>query len=163
MVKRFGLKIIEDDAYGALSDQGIATFSQILPSHTWYLNGLSKSFAPGMRMAWVYCPSETETLQLSQVLSALTVSANPLVHHIVNAWVRSGVAQRTAQETLKAARARVKLFRRLFVHEHYKIADDGFHVWLNLGSKNAYEMAFLLQQAGIAATPSHEFCFDKIQ
>ncbi len=161
VVKRFGLSIIEDDAYGALSSQGIATFSQILPTQTWHLNGLSKSFAPGMRMAWVYCPSEAKTLQLSQILSALKVSDNPLIYQVVNAWVSSGVAQRTAQETLKAARARVKLFRRLFVKDQYQIADDGFHVWFSLGRQNAYEIAFLLQQAGISATPSSEFCFEK--
>ena len=161
VAKRYRLSIIEDDAYGALASQGIATFSQILPSHTWYLQGLSKSFAPGMRMAWVYGPSESETHQLCQVIGALKVSDNPLTHRIVSKWVRSGVAQRTAEETLKTARVRVKLFRRLFPDDRYQISDDGFHVWFSLGKKNAYEIAFLLQQAGISATPSNEFSFEK--
>lgn len=161
VVKRYGLHIIEDDAYGALASQGIATFSQILPTHTWYLNGLSKSFAPGMRMAWIYGPSEVDTHQLCQVMSALKVSDNPLTHQIVNKWVKSGVAQRTAEETLKTTRVRVKLFRRLFPEDRYQISDDGFHVWFSLGKKNAYEIAFLLQQAGISATPSDEFSFEK--
>jgi len=161
VAKRYHLSIIEDDAYGALASQGIATFSQILPSHTWYLQGLSKSFAPGMRMAWVYGPSEGDTHQLCQVMAALKVSDNPLTHQIVNKWVMSGVAQRTAEETLKTTRVRVKLFRRLFPDDRYQISDDGFHVWFSLGKKNAYEIAFLLQQAGISATPSNEFSFEK--
>ncbi|WKX26447.1 aminotransferase-like domain-containing protein [Tatumella ptyseos] len=161
VAKRYHLSIIEDDAYGALSSQGIATFSQILPSQTWYLNGLSKSFAPGMRMAWVYGPSEADTHQLCQVMGALKVGDNPLTHQIVHKWISSGVAQRTAEETLKATRVRVKLFCRLFPDDNFKISEDGFHVWFSLGKKNAYEIAFLLQQAGISATPSNEFSFEK--
>ncbi|WP_241580850.1 PLP-dependent aminotransferase family protein [Rosenbergiella nectarea] len=161
VAKCHNLHIIEDDAYGALASEGIATFSQILPSHTWYLQGLSKSFAPGMRMAWVYGPSEAETHQLCQVMGALKVSDNPLTYQIVNKWVTSGIAQRTAEETLKTTRVRVKLFRRLFPDDRYQISDDGFHVWFSLGKKNAYEIAFLLQQAGVSATPSNEFSFEK--
>lgn len=161
VAKRFDLTIIEDDAYGALASHGIATMSQIVPERTWYLNGLSKSFAPGMRMAWIYCPSEAACLQLGSVLSALKVSDNPLTHHIVNLWVKSGVAQQAVAETLKTARTRVKLFKRLFREDSYQIDNDGFHVWFSLGEKNAYEVAFLLQQAGIFATPSNEFCLTK--
>ncbi|WP_241569560.1 PLP-dependent aminotransferase family protein [Rosenbergiella collisarenosi] len=161
VAKCHNLHIIEDDAYGALASEGIATFSQILPSHTWYLQGLSKSFAPGMRMAWVYGPSEAETHQLCQVMGALKVSDNPLTYQIVNKWVTSGIAQRTAEETLKTTRVRVKLFRRLFPDDRYQISNDGFHVWFSLGKKNAYEIAFLLQQAGVSATPSNEFSFEK--
>lgn len=112
-------------------------------------------------MAWIYGPSEVDTHQLCQVMSALKVSDNPLTHQIVNKWVKSGVAQRTAEETLKTTRVRVKLFRRLFPEDSYQISDDGFHVWFSLGKKNAYEIAFLLQQAGISATPSDEFSFEK--
>lgn len=158
IARRFDIAIIEDDAYGALTTHGIATLSQIAPERTWYLNGLSKSFAPGMRIAWIYGPSDTESSQLAAILKALKVSDNPLTHHIVNLWVNSGVAQLAAYETRVSAKKRVKLFKRLFKDDDYQIDEEGFHVWFNLGEKNAYEVAFLLQQAGLSAAPSNEFC-----
>lgn len=139
--KSYQVDIIEDDAYGALPSEGIATFSQIIPEQTWYLNGLSKSFAPGMRMAWIYAPESLELTVFLSVMQSITIMVNPLIYQIVVSWIESGAAHEALAATRKECSRRADRVARFFTGRHFQIASEGFHLLFNLGDESGLRTA----------------------
>ncbi|BDH45562.1 transcriptional regulator [Salmonella enterica subsp. enterica serovar Choleraesuis] len=157
VARRHHLTIIEDDAYGALAAQSLPTFCQLVPELTWYIGGLSKSLAPGIRMAWICAPSAIERGYLASTLNALTLMPNPLVSGVVSQWIFGGVADLAASEMRQEARARHQLVIRLLAGRDFQASPQGFHLWLRLPGLDASAIAAKLRQMGISALASHEF------
>lgn len=53
-----GLAVIEDDIYANLMDERPLPLAALLPDQTYYVNGLSKALAPGLRIAYLKPPRE---------------------------------------------------------------------------------------------------------
>src|SRR5579875_2846773 len=49
IAREFELTIIEDDAYGYMEENPPASYAELAPERTFYVRGLAKSFAPGIR------------------------------------------------------------------------------------------------------------------
>lgn len=56
VARRFGVPIIEDDAYGFIAPQPPAAFAVLAPDLTWHIAGLSKCLGAGLRCAYVVTP-----------------------------------------------------------------------------------------------------------
>jgi DNA-binding transcriptional MocR family regulator len=56
VAREFGLVLIEDDAYGYLHDDPPTNYSRLAPERTFYVRGLSKSFAPVVRTGLLVAP-----------------------------------------------------------------------------------------------------------
>jgi DNA-binding transcriptional MocR family regulator len=61
VAREFDLVVIEDDAYGFLHlEPSLTNYAQIAPERTFYVRGLSKSFAPVVRTGFLVAPVEYE-------------------------------------------------------------------------------------------------------
>ncbi len=58
--ERYGIILVEDDAYGDLGFEGPAlpTLRELSPSHVIYMNTFSKTIAPGFRIGWIVGPEK---------------------------------------------------------------------------------------------------------
>jgi DNA-binding transcriptional MocR family regulator len=58
VAREFGLMVIEDDAYGYLHPEAPVNYARLAPERTFYVRGLSKSFAPVVRTGLMVVPVE---------------------------------------------------------------------------------------------------------
>ncbi len=162
IARKHGVSIIEDDAYGMLPINAIASCYEILPEMTWYITGMSKCFAPGLRMAWIHAPSVLELNAVAASMRALTLMPNPLTNALVAQWIADGVADRALVEMRREAGIRQDLARQVLAGKHFTSDSAGFHLWLELPADagvHSLEVAAKLQSLGVSAISSYEFSF----
>lgn len=155
--KKYQIAVIEDEAYGALSSEGTATFSQLLPEQTWYPNGLLKSFAPGRRMAWIYAPESLDLTIFLSIMQSMTIMGNPFIYQIVVNWIDSGAAYEALAATRKDLARRSERVIGLFTRRRFLLAPEGFHLWLDLDTAWGLPTAVQLQNKGIKVLPCEDF------
>jgi DNA-binding transcriptional MocR family regulator len=71
IAREFDLQIIEDDAYGYLEEDAPPSYAELAPERTFYVRGLAKSFAPGVRTGFLVAPEKVA----GQVFTALKNTA----------------------------------------------------------------------------------------
>ena len=57
VAREFDLLIIEDDAYGYMAPDAAPSYAVLAPERTFYVRGLSKSYAPATRTGFLIAPS----------------------------------------------------------------------------------------------------------
>lgn len=132
VARRFGVDIIEDDAYGALPVGGPPPLAAIAPDLVFYIGGLAKSLGAGLRVAYLVVPEARRVWQLSAHLRAITVMASPLTVALATRWIGDG----TADAVLAAIRAesvnRQTFARSVLLGAMPASPPEAFHFWLTL-------------------------------
>jgi DNA-binding transcriptional MocR family regulator len=77
IAQRYGVPIIEDDAYGCLPQQRLTPLATLAPQLTFYVAGLSKIVGAGLRIGYLVLPNVRYTARLKSTLASLAVMANP--------------------------------------------------------------------------------------
>jgi 2-aminoadipate transaminase len=103
LADRYGVPIIEDDAYGQLRFEGehLPTLVELAGSHSAngqadyegnviYLSTFSKTLVPGLRLAWIVAPAEV-IRKLVQAKQGADLHSGTLNQMIVYETVRSGL------------------------------------------------------------------------
>ena len=113
MARKRDLLIVEDDLYGAYAtDLGLPPLASLAPERVFYVSGLSKSLAPGLRVG--YCVPPTGGDWQGRCLSALRAiafSSPSLGALVATQWLEDGTAGDilAAHRVEFAARARLAL------------------------------------------------------
>ncbi len=91
IASRFGVPIVEDDAYGFLSEAGQWPLRSLDRggAHVIYLNTLSKILAPGLRVGFVVAPADI-IHRLSQRKQRSDLHTGTVTQLLVEGWLRSG-------------------------------------------------------------------------
>jgi DNA-binding transcriptional MocR family regulator len=125
-----GVRIIEDDAYGALPREPVAALAALAPDCVYHIAGLSKCLSPALRMAYLVLPEVRIAARAASAVRAFAGMASPLTAAIATRWIEDGTADailaairaETAQRQMAAARIL-----------HAAITQpDCFHAWLPL-------------------------------
>lgn len=160
---RYNVPIIEDDAYGMLPTDRLATIASIAPEITWYISGFSKCFGAGLRIALVAAPSLRQAQRLAGSLRATSVMSSPVSNLLITNWIKNGIID----DMLKAIRvesvARLKLASKTLDMWEFMSHPEGFHIWLpvpNTTGWRASELAMHLRSNGIGVVASPAFCTD---
>ncbi|KAA9000525.1 PLP-dependent aminotransferase family protein [Affinibrenneria salicis] len=160
---RYSVPIIEDDAYSALPERGVAPFAELAPELTWHITGLSKCFGAGLRIAYVKGPGRRSTQLLAGALRALTVMSSPITNALATQWIGDGTADNVLSAIRQEARLRQQLAARHLHKFHYQADCDGFHLWLHLPKQlhwNPSDVAIRLREQGVSAVSSAAFSTD---
>ena len=56
IITNYNMILIEDDTYGFIADDKIPPMAAMIPAHTIYLHGISKSLSAGLRIAYLVFP-----------------------------------------------------------------------------------------------------------
>lgn len=124
------LWIVEDDPYSRLFDAPLPALATLAPERTFHLATLSKTLAPGLRLAYLRPPPGEVAARTAERLSALTLMPAPLMTAVVTAWIRDGDAERLLAGVRKEARARRALAAEILPQA--RGAAEGLHVWIDL-------------------------------
>lgn len=129
--RRHDLLIIEDDVFGFLPRQRPRPIASHAPERTFYLNSVSKSLAPGLRVGYLSVPEH----HVRPVRSAVTLSCwmpPPLMAEVASLWIDDGTADRLNTAQRANAAIRLDLAKRHLPDGCFRAGTGGFHVLLDL-------------------------------
>ena len=157
VARAHGLIVVEDDVHGHLLEAPPRPLASLVPELTVYLNGTSKSLAPGLRVGFVVAP-ETMVTRLSGAIRSTTWMAAPLMAEIAARWIHDGTAESMVKRKRKEAAARQALAARLLGHGQTGPRTAAYHLWLPLPEPwRAEPFAAAARREGVAVTPASVF------
>lgn len=160
---RYNVAIIEDDAYGMLPTDKLATIASIAPDITWYITGFAKCFGAGLRTAYVVAPSSRQAQRLAGSLRATSVMSSPITNLLISNWIRNGLLDDMLKAIRAESAARVRLASRTLDMWPLMSHPEGFHIWLpvpNTTGWRASELAMHLRSQGMSVVASSAFSTD---
>lgn len=108
IARRYGVPIVEDDAYGFIPQHGPPPFAAIAPDITWHIAGLAKCIGAGLRAAYVLAPDVKASWPFVAAMRAANVMASPLTVALATRWIEDGTADAILrfirQETMERQR-----------------------------------------------------------
>lgn len=161
VVNRHDLRVIEDDAYGFLVEDAPPPLASILPDRTYYVQTLSKSLAPGLRVAFLVAP-ESEVARLTVIMRATTWTAPPLMAGVATQWISDGTADRIAQQKRREAKQRQDLARWLLAGFGTCAYPTSLHLWLTLPPRcRTDDVLVAARERGVLVSPASLFATDE--
>jgi DNA-binding transcriptional MocR family regulator len=159
IARKFGVSIIEDDIYSLIPQGAPPPLSALAPEISWYLLGLAKSVAPGMKVAYVVAPSRAAaTAMFWPGVRATFWMTAPLSAAIATELVSSGSISKILNAVRKATLTRHDLVRRYFQDVNYRIGAGGLHVWIATpATVSSADLAARIEKNGVLVSTSDGF------
>lgn len=132
VARRFGVPIIEDDAYGFIPTRGPPPFAAIAPDLTWHVAGLAKCIGAGLRVAYVMVPDTRSGWPFAAALRAANVMASPLTAAIATRWIEDGTADTILRFIRTETAARQALAASILPSGTFRADPMSFNLWLDL-------------------------------
>ena len=158
IARRFGVPIIEDDAYARLPLPSPPSLASFAPELTFYLSGLAKCVGAGLRIAYLVTPSQRYATRVAATLRTLAVMAPAPSIAIATRWIVDGTAEATLHAVREESRRRQQLAARILRRAEYGAHPDGFHLWMKVPEPwTRVGFAAHLRAAGIGAVVADAF------
>ncbi|SNB60247.1 MULTISPECIES: PLP-dependent aminotransferase family protein [unclassified Agrobacterium] len=131
IARRYGVWIIEDNLYGAMTREAIPLIAEFAPDITFVVGGLSKSVAAGVRGGWVACPAQySSRIRISH---SMMTGGLPFMLAELNArLVNSGDAHDIRKDCIAELNKREAIARRVFAGLDFNSLPDIAFLWLRL-------------------------------
>ncbi|WP_225913102.1 PLP-dependent aminotransferase family protein [Pseudomonas shirazensis] len=153
VVKRHQLLVIEDDVYGALSEQ--PPLYPLLEGRGILVTSLSKTVAAGLRVGWIVAqPSLLAQIEPHSQASHWSVS--PLDLHIACQWIADGTAVRRLAWNRQETAERWRLARSVLGAALLDDRQASPHVWL-AAPAGAEALAADCRRRGVEVVPGNVF------
>ena len=151
--------IVEDDVYSLFTPPGVSTLAELAPERTFYVNGLSKTLNPGLRLGVLVAPPRCFEAACAG-LSATSSMASPISCVVMERWVLDGTAASIGASIRLEAMARATLARDRLEGIVLSETRPGFHVWLPMPLLDAERLARRAEHAGVTVTPPSALMVD---
>ncbi|MEW5722689.1 MAG: PLP-dependent aminotransferase family protein [Thermodesulfobacteriota bacterium] len=152
LARQFDLVILEDDPYGDLRYEGQKIDSLLAldtEGRVVQLRSLSKTFCPGLRLAWAAGPAEVirKMVVTKQYSDCAT---NSLVQHLLLGFIRQGLWEERIKQNIEYYRTKrdfmLAMLERYFPSEAtWNRPEGGFFIFVRLPP--AWDASLLLQKA----------------
>jgi len=157
IARRHGVIILEDDVLGFLVDDAPPSIQSIAPDITYFISGVSKCLAPGLRVGYVVAPDG----QAESVISTLNLTswmAPPLMAEIASRWIMDGVSEELIRWHRTEVAERQSIMRHALGEGVLTSDPAAYHAWLRLPEPwRAEDFAAKAQAAGVRVLPSSTF------
>ena len=132
VARRFGVPIVEDDAYGFIPSRGAHPLAAVAPDLTWHIAGLAKCIGAGLRAAYVVAPDVRSGWPFAAALRAANVMASPLTVALATRWIEDGTADCILRFIRAETMARQKLASNILDPDSFRADPLSFHLWVPL-------------------------------
>lgn len=130
--RRFGVPIVEDDAYGFIPVKSPPPFAALAPDLTWHIAGLAKCIGAGLRTAYTLVPNSRSGWPFASALRAATVMASPFTAAIATRWIEDGTADAILRFIRLEAAARQALASEILPSGSFRADPMAFNLWVEL-------------------------------
>jgi 2-aminoadipate transaminase len=154
--RRRDVLIVEDDPYGSLYFDDVATAAETRPiragdtdGHVLYLSTFSKTLAPGFRVGWIVAPASLiERFETAK--QSIDLMTGSLDQRMVHEAVRRGMLERLAPRLRELYRTKRDVMEQALRDElggrlQWPMPKGGFFVWVTL--PHGYDDESLLARA----------------
>jgi DNA-binding transcriptional MocR family regulator len=131
IARKYNVLLVEDDIYGALTDDRTPQLAEFAPERVFVVGGLSKSVAAGVRGGWVSCP--THFRHSIRVAHKMVTGGMPfLLAELCAQLVLSGEASEIRARSIAEINARLDIVRTALGGYDFNITPNIPFVWLAL-------------------------------
>ncbi len=157
LVKRHGLILIEDDAYGFTGDERRRALSASLPEHAIFLAGVAKAIGAGLRISFMAAPKRFRGRLENAVLSTVWM-ASPLNAEIASRIVSGRRADAILLRKRKEAGRRTAMALEKLSAYAVRTRPEGFFLWLELpDGRTGRELELMAREAGVRIFRAEKF------
>ena len=157
VAREYDLLVIENEVHRHLAPDAAAPISQMAPERGFFIAGLSKAVAPGLRVAYVAVPPFARE-QLGDAVAASLVMVSPLTLELAATWVEDGTARRIADRKRDEAKVRQAIAREVLGDYSYRGCSTAYSILLDLPQEwRAGEFANEARRRGVAVAPAAAF------
>jgi DNA-binding transcriptional MocR family regulator len=161
IAKENNLIVIEDGAHSLLNENPLPAVASFAPDHTVYISSLSKTVAPGFRLAYVVSPLHYKSV-LSGALYNLNLSLSPFLTELASRMIASESVDRIIKEHRQLTRNRNHIVNQYLPRNLLIGPDECIFRWLLLPKKyTGKEFEKLARQAGVQVYASERFAVGK--
>ena len=132
VARKYGVPIVEDDAYGFIPLHGPAPLAAMAPDLTWHIGGLAKCIGAGLRLAYVVAPDTRAIWPFVSAMRANNVMASPLTVALATRWIEDGTADTILRFIRIEAAARQQMAAAILPKDSFKADPLAFNIWLPL-------------------------------
>jgi DNA-binding transcriptional MocR family regulator len=132
VAQKFGVPILEDDAYGHLVPDAPLPFAAIASDITWYIGSLSKTLGSGLRLAYIHAPNKSASWTASRALRTANVMPSPLTVALATLWIEDGTADELLSFVRRDSAARQSMATEQLAGLKICTDPSAFHLWLEL-------------------------------
>jgi DNA-binding transcriptional MocR family regulator len=162
LAREYGFSIIEDDVLGMLHPEAPPPIAAVAPDVTWYVMGLTKCLAHGIRVAYLVAPTVEDANRLLQ--AERTFSSwfpAPLQAAVVRQWFSDGTGERITSAIRAEMDARHDIVQTLMAGHDYKGIRGAMHIWLNLpGHWSNHRFEAAAKRGGVLVRTAEHFAVD---
>lgn len=157
IARRYDLTIIEDAAYAFLVDSPPRTLIDLAPERTFYVSGLSKNIATGLRVGFIAAPL-AQVPALERIIRATTWNTPGVMTAIACGWLDDGTVTVLEEQKRSDAMARQALAAEVLKGLRYIAHPASYFLWLPLPEDvRADQMVVELMQQQISVTSAEPF------
>lgn len=161
IVRRHGVWLIEDDAYGLL-EPSVQPIANLVPERTYFAASMSKCIAPALRMSYLLVPDLAAEQVMRNNLQATMQMPPLLMVALLTHWIRTGVADQIIQAIRNEAIGRQQLAARFLHGLPFAARPAGHHLWLALPrQRRSAEFLSDVLRHGLAVVGRDAFAADE--
>lgn len=159
VARKFGVAIIEDDIYSLIPKRAPPPLSALAPDISWYLLGLAKSVAPGMKVAYVVSPSkETAAKLFWPGVRATYWMTSPLSAALATELIEAALITKILNAVRHETLERLVLVHNYLADVDHRVGEGGLHVWIPTPKGvTSLRLATELEEKGVLVSASHGF------
>ncbi|OCW59559.1 PLP-dependent aminotransferase family protein [Hoeflea olei] len=149
--------VIEDVVYSLSPDPDYPQIASLAPEHVFYINSLSKTLNPALRIGGlVVPPAWLERAEAAVHASGLMIS--PLSCSVMEQWLLDGTADAISAAIQEEANRRRALATDLLGEAVRRPIHVGYHLWMPMGRAHAEAVHTAAKALGILLTPPSSTC-----
>jgi DNA-binding transcriptional MocR family regulator len=157
VLRRHALPVIEDDVYAPLLGAAPAALASYVPELTWYVSGVSKVLAPGLRVGYLVPPSAEATRAAIATLRTSMWMASPLDSAVVTRWIVDGTAADVTRALRDEAARRHRLAERV-LGARLQPGAPAWHCWMHATTdRSPARIVAEARRLGVGITPGDVF------
>ena len=154
------LPIVEDDVYSLSPLPDRSPIATLAPERTFYVNSLSKTVSPGLRIGSLVVPPGLME-RATAALRATLLSVPPLSCAVMERWMLDGTAETLRGAIRMEADRRTSLARSILGDALNRSEIVGFHAFMPLPRAEADRLAAACAGAGVAVTEPQAIAADR--
>lgn len=157
IARQHDLSIIEDAAYAFLAEDPPPPLAELAPERTFYVSGLSKNVATGLRVGFVAAPAH-KVPALERAIRATTWNTPGVLTAIATAWLDDGTVIKLEAQKRDDAQARQALAREVLAGLKYVSHPCSYLIWLPLSEDaraDQIAMALMREQVCVSTAEPH--------
>ena len=157
IARKYKLFIIEDAAYAFHAKNPPPPLVSIAPDITFYVSGISKSLATGLRVGFVVAPSKW-VAKIERVIRATVWNTPALMTAITCMWIEDNTIIQLESDKRKDAAKRQLLAREIFKEFEYISHPLSYFIWLPLPEEvRSDQVVMQLLEANISVSTAEPF------